>query len=176
MPPSSFYLEVAVAAPLTQTLTYAVPASGEIPMPGQRVLAPLSGRLLTGYVLALSEEKPEFRLKRVTDVLDDFSVFPEAMVPFFRWVARYYHYPIGEVIRGALPGGLTSQSGRQLKITEAGQHYFLVAQPQLAHDHPWLAGLLAKKKLSGAAMRKLWRGKERRLIEQWSEQGLLSVE
>jgi len=159
-----------------QTLTYAVPASGEIPLPGQRVLVPLSGRLLTGYVLALSEEKPEFRLKRVTDILDDFSVFPEAMVPFFRWVARYYHYPLGEVIRGALPGGLTSQSGRQLIITEAGLHYFLVAQPQLTHDHPWLAKLTANKKLNGAAMRKLWRGKERRLIEQWAGQGLLSVE
>ncbi|MCG2822169.1 MAG: hypothetical protein L6364_00600, partial [Desulfobulbaceae bacterium] len=46
------YLEVAVAAPLPQTLTYALPAGGEIPVPGQRVLVPLGGRLLTGYVLA----------------------------------------------------------------------------------------------------------------------------
>src|SRR3990167_4692794 len=138
MSASPTYLEVAVAAPLPQTLTYAIPISGEIPVPGQRVLVPLGKRLLTGYVLTLSEEKPEFRLKRVTEILDAFPVFPEGMVPFFRWVARYYHYPIGEVIRGALPGGLTSQSGRQIKVTEAGRHYFLVAQPQLAHDYPWL--------------------------------------
>ncbi|MCX5877041.1 MAG: primosomal protein N' [Deltaproteobacteria bacterium] len=176
MSASPTYLEVAVAAPLPQTLTYAVPTSGEIPVPGQRVLVPLGKRLLTGYVLALSEEKPEFRLKRVTEILDAFPVFPEALVPFFRWVARYYHYPIGEVIRGALPGGLTSQSGRQLKVTEAGRHYFLVEQPQLALDYPWLANLLANKKLSAATVRKLWRGKERRLIEQWGEQGLISVE
>lgn len=170
------YLEVAVAAPLPQTLTYAIPTSGEIPAPGQRVLVPLSGRLLTGYVLALTEEKPEFRLKPVADILDDFPVFPENMVPFFRWVARYYHYPIGEVIRGALPGGLTSQSGRQLKATEAGLHYFRVEQPQLANDHPWLVNLTTNKKLSAATVRKLWRGKERRFIEQWAEQGLILVE
>ncbi|MBU3936246.1 MAG: primosomal protein N', partial [Proteobacteria bacterium] len=170
------YLEVAVAAPLPQTLTYAIPASGEIPAPGQRVLVPLTGRLLTGYVLALTEEKPEFRLKPVADILDDFPVFPENMVPFFRWVARYYHYPIGEVIRGALPGGLTSQSGRQLKATEAGMHFFLVEQPQLANDHPWLVNLTTNKKLSAATVRKLWRGKERRFIEQWAEQGLIQVE
>ncbi|OGR00637.1 MAG: primosomal protein N' [Deltaproteobacteria bacterium RIFOXYD12_FULL_55_16] len=176
MPASPPYLEVAVAAPLPQTLTYALPISGEIPRPGQRVLVPLSGRLLTGYVLALSEERPEFRLKPIADILDDCPVFPEGLVPFFRWVARYYHYPIGEVIRGALPGGLTSQSGRQLKATEAGLHYFLVEQPQLVHEYPWLAGLLAKKKLNAATVRKLWRGKEKRLIEQWAEQGLLLVE
>ncbi|PKN16942.1 MAG: primosomal protein N' [Deltaproteobacteria bacterium HGW-Deltaproteobacteria-3] len=170
------YLEVAVAAPLPQTLTYALPAGGEIPVPGQRVLVPLGGRLLTGYVLAASDEKPEFRLKPIAGLLDDFPVFPENMVPFFRWVARYYHYPIGEVIRGALPGGLTSQSGRQIKVTEAGLHSFLVKQPQLAQEYPWLATLTSKKKLSGATVRKLWRGKEKRLIEQWAEQGLISVE
>ena len=139
MSASPTYLEVAVAAPLPQTLTYAIPISGEIPVPGQRVLVPLGKRLLTGYVLALSAEKPEFRLKRVTEILDAFPVFPEGLVPFFRWVARYYHYPIGEVIRGALPGGLTSQSGRRLKVTETGLHYFLVEQPQLIQDYPWLA-------------------------------------
>jgi len=170
------YLEVAVAAPLPQTLTYAIPTNGEIPAPGQRVLVPLAGRLLTGYVLAASHEKPEFRLKPVADILDDFPVFPENMVPFFRWVARYYHYPIGEVIRGALPGGLTSQSGRQIKATEAGMDYFRTKQPQLVNDHPWLANLTSNKKLSAAAVRKLWRGKERRFIEQWAEQGLLLVE
>ncbi len=170
------YLEVAVAAPLPQTLTYAALRDGRVAKPGQRVLVPLSGRLLTGYVLAVTQEKPEFRLKPIADILDDFPVFPEGMVPFFRWVARYYHYPIGEVIRGALPGGLTSQSGRQIKATEAGLRYFLVEQPQLVLDHPWLANLTANKKLSAATARKLWRGKERRVIEQWGEQGLLSVE
>jgi len=170
------YLEVAVAAPLPQTLTYAALHDGRVARVGQRVLVPLSGRLLTGYVLAVTEDKPEFRLKPIADILDDFPVFPENMVPFFRWVARYYHYPIGEVIRGALPGGLTSQSGRQITITEAGLHYFFTEQPQLAEEHPWLAGLTAKKKLSAATVRKLWRGKERRLIEQWGEQGLISVE
>jgi primosomal protein N' (replication factor Y) len=170
------YLEVAVAAPLPQTLTYAALRDGRVAKPGQRVLVPLGGRLLTGYVLALTDERPEFRLKPISDILDDFPVFPEGLVPFFRWVARYYHYPIGEVIRGALPGGLTSQSGRQIKLTEAGLHFFLIEQPQLAQDYPWLANLTAKKKLSATTARKLWRGKERRLIEQWGEQGLISVE
>ena len=48
------YLEVAVAAPLPQTLTYAALRDGRVAKPGQRVLVPLSGRVLTRYVLSLN--------------------------------------------------------------------------------------------------------------------------
>ncbi|MGV1098160.1 replication restart helicase PriA [Thiovibrio sp. JS02] len=176
MPAAPPYLEVAVAAPLPHTLTYAAPGEQTVLRPGQRLLVPLANRLVTGYLLALSEEKPEARLRPVAEILDEQPVFPENMIPFFRWVARYYHHPIGEVIKGALPGGLTSQSGRQLLLTEKGWRHFTEQNPRAGEEQPWLAELLRKKQLGPAAMRKLWRSKERRLIEQWAAQGLLGIE
>jgi len=170
------YLEVAVAAPLPHSLTYAAPKQGGALHPGQRLLVPLSGRMITGYLLALTAEKPEAGLRAIAEILDPQPVFPENMVPFFRWVARYYHHPIGEVIKGALPGGLTSQSGRELRLTEKGWRHFTELEPQAGDQQPWLAELLRKKQLGASAMRKLFRGKERRLIEQWAAEGLLTIE
>ena len=176
MPSAPPYLEVAVAAPLPHTLTYAPPPTEEELRPGQRLLVPLAGRLVTGYLLAFTKEKPETGLRAASEILDPEPVFPAGMIPFFRWAARYYHHPIGEVIKTALPGGLTSQSGRQLLLTEKGWQHFTEQEPQAGEARPWLAELLRKKQLGPATMRKLWRGRERRLIEQWARQGLVTVE
>ena len=51
-------------------------------------------------------ESPSTEIKAILDVLDTERLFTEDMIPFFRWIADYYIYPLGEVIKGALPGGL----------------------------------------------------------------------
>lgn len=173
MPADNFaYLEVAVAAPISQTLTYKRPDIEAALAVGQRLMVPLGRRLVTGYLLSFSE-KPEagYRIKKVASVLDTVPLFPENMVPFFRWVARYYQYPIGEVIRGALPGGLTSQSGRELKLTDEGRESLAAMDCK----EPWLADLLSRGRLSAAAMRRLWKGKAKRQIEQWAAEGLVEL-
>lgn len=165
-----------MAAPVQQSLTYALPPGLSLPLPGQRLLVPLSGRLLTGYLLGLTREKPEAAVREIVEVLDAAPVFPENMIPFFRWTARYYHHPIGEVIKAALPGGFTSQSSRRLGLSEKGREHFTGKEPQTAASLPWLAGLLAGNGPSEGALRKLWRSKERRRILQWEKEGLLTVE
>ncbi|HIJ78483.1 MAG: primosomal protein N' [Desulfobulbaceae bacterium] len=171
------YLEVAVAAPIEQTLTYTAPIDGIRLAPGQRLLVPLGRRLVTGYLLSFSEKpQAEYKLRKIKDVLDEAPIFPEKMVPFFRWIAGYYHYPIGEVIKIALPAGLTPQSGRTLSITEKGRESWAQATADLQAAHPWLRDLLDKGALGPAAMRKIWGSKERRKIEQWVAQGYLDLE
>ncbi|CAK8718911.1 Primosomal protein N' [Candidatus Electronema halotolerans] len=95
--------EVAVAAPLPGPLTY---CHAEALPVGIRVLAPLGSRLLSGVVLTeLSETDGQFlgEIKPIAKVLDQEPLFPPALIPFFRWMAEYYHHPIGEVLRTALP-------------------------------------------------------------------------
>ncbi|WP_417912601.1 replication restart helicase PriA [Candidatus Electronema sp. TJ] len=109
--------EIAVAAPVPGSLTYSCPVALPI---GTRVQVLLGNRLVTGYVLAQLPEDEELpaaiKIKAVADCLDAHPVFPAQLVPFFRWMAAYYHHPLGEVIRTALPAGLSgSFSGAAAK-------------------------------------------------------------
>jgi primosomal protein N' (replication factor Y) len=103
--------EIAVAAPIPGTLTYSQPEGIADLLPiGSRVLAQLGHRIVVGCVLARRPDTAatEFSgaVKPLVDCLDQEPLFPESLVPFFRWMAAYYHYPLGEVIRTALPAGL----------------------------------------------------------------------
>ncbi len=167
------YLEVAVAAPIHHTLTYKAPADN-IPAPGCRVLAPLGRRKVTGYVLEVKDSHDsQHRIKKISEILDDTPLFPGSMIDLFRWTAEYYQYPLGEVIRTALPAGLTSASGRELVLTESGAIELL----QNDDSPTWLPVLLEKGRLKAAATRRIWRdNKQKKLAEQWAAQGLISIQ
>jgi len=122
---NKFFLEVAVPAPIWKTLTYffSDPCSPrenlQVPeeFVGRRVLVPLTGRKLTGYVLSASRKKPTgFSVRSIIELIDPVPLFHSNQVPFFRWIANYYHYPIGQVIETALPGGLIRKSGKRLVV------------------------------------------------------------
>ncbi|MBU0966832.1 MAG: primosomal protein N' [Proteobacteria bacterium] len=173
------HLEVAVAAPVTETLTYGFPAAEASRLqPGMRLLVPLGRRQVTGYLLAIgpADDTP-FHIKPATDVLDSQPLFPAGMIPFFRWIAAYYRYPLGEVIKIALPGGLTQQSERHINLTEAGKKIvadFLAAQGPDAP--PWLAELTARETLSPARVRLIWSSRKwRKLLETWHSEGSVTI-
>ena len=112
--------EVAVDAPLAATLTYSQPAGRAEPVPaGCCVRVPLGNRRAIGYVLGPAlppaDGAPSFVIKPIAEVLTEAPFFPESLIPFYRWIGRYYHHPIGEVLRTALPLAPTSRSSRQVK-------------------------------------------------------------
>ena len=172
-------LEVAVAAPLWQTLTYLCPddEAGQVPL-GKRVLVPLGNRRVTGYVLGLlPEEDVGYKLRLVIEILDSEPLFPASLVPFFRWVARYYHYPLGEVIKTALPGGLAPRSGKQLYLTELGRKNLQRMAGETGGVEPdWLVRFKGKGSLGASESLKLLNhNNSRKLIDAWQEQGLVEV-
>ncbi|MBW2108602.1 MAG: primosomal protein N' [Deltaproteobacteria bacterium] len=115
------FVEVAVARPLSKTLTYRVPAHlCDKTRVGSRVLVPMKNTRVTGYVLGHGLRSDRTDIKSIVDVVDPEPLFPDSMVPFFRWIAHYYLYPIGEVIKGALPGGLTAGQIHSVRITAQG--------------------------------------------------------
>jgi primosomal protein N' (replication factor Y) len=119
-------VEVAVGLPVWKTFTYRVPwVIKEQIAVGKRVLVPFRRRKVTGYVLSFPVPIPDQlnpeKLKDVIDVLDEFALFDEAMLLFFRWISTYYVYPLGEVIKTGLPPGLTVETCRILRITTDGK-------------------------------------------------------
>jgi primosomal protein N' (replication factor Y) len=106
-------IEVAVPLPLDQTYTYLVPEplQGRLRV-GMRVLVPFGRRTVTGYVLgpAASAEG----LKTVVEILDREPLLTPRELEFLRWAAAYYHHPLGEVLKAALPVGINVASRKKL--------------------------------------------------------------
>ena len=105
--------EVAVALPITQTLTYRLPPELGAAGVGSLVQAPVGRRTVTGYLLAPAQEVPPVKLRRLQKLLDPVPRFGPDMVPLFRWLADYYQYPLGEALSRIIPGGARPSGGRQ---------------------------------------------------------------
>jgi primosomal protein N' (replication factor Y) (superfamily II helicase) len=119
------YIDVSVTLPLDTTFVYKVPDHlREQCAPGMRVLVPFGRRRVTGYVLGEQESCGPYKAKNILDVLDDHPLFPVNEIPFFKWVAQYYIFPLGEVIKTALPAGLDRQDVSCVFVTPAGMRGF----------------------------------------------------
>ncbi|MBW2172811.1 MAG: primosomal protein N', partial [Deltaproteobacteria bacterium] len=116
------YVQVAVSLPVFNTFTYEVPEPlRPSAVEGKRVLVPFKNRQVTGYILERLPATDQTGMKKVIDVLDDIPMFPSSMIPFFSWISDYYQYPMGEVIKGALPGGLNITQVETVCITDKGR-------------------------------------------------------
>ena len=175
--PASEYLEVAVSAPISKPLTYLPPDDCHQPLlPGMRVLVPLGRRKVSGYILAKASSAPtDQQIKKIYDIADSEPLFPENQVKFYKWIANYYHYPIGEVIKTALPAGLTQKSGRRVMMTETGRKKLPAITEKAIIKTTWFLSLLDKGELSPHIVRKLWRTKERRLLESWEKHDWVKI-
>jgi len=116
------FIEVAVALPVYHTFTYSAPESFRASIAvGKRVLVPFGRRRVTGYIIDQDRHLTDKEIKPILDVLDEQPLFPSSMVPFFRWIADYYKYPVGEVVKNALPGGLNVYDYALLILTDKGR-------------------------------------------------------
>jgi primosomal protein N' (replication factor Y) len=172
--------EVAVAAPLYNTLTYGQPTGEADLLPaGIRVLVPLGNRLVTGYLLgsdAVDAGSLPYAIKPIVDRLDPDPLFPSQLIPFFRWIAEYYHHPLGEVIRTALPGGLIVRSGREILLTESGKTELVMVIGRRKKTPAWMGRLLAREKLSAGTVNTIWRkAAMQRLLKKWQESGWIEI-
>jgi primosomal protein N' (replication factor Y) len=99
-------VEVAVALPLFQTLTYRLPSSlQDSARVGCLVMVPVGRRQVAGYILGPAREVPDATIRQVLTVLDPLPHFGPELVPLWRWVADYYQYPLGEALSHLIPGG-----------------------------------------------------------------------
>ncbi|HEU4618106.1 MAG TPA: primosomal protein N' [Gammaproteobacteria bacterium] len=97
---------MAVPVPLAETFDYVWSDEGPAPMPGCRVAVPFGRSRRVGLVIesAGGSDVPKDRLKAVLEPLDREPLVGGELLATLRWAADYYHHPIGEVVRHAIPG------------------------------------------------------------------------
>ncbi|HET7112191.1 MAG TPA: hypothetical protein VFI57_01050, partial [Pyrinomonadaceae bacterium] len=106
------FAEVAMPLHVFQTFTYrlnpALSAQAEV---GARIVVPLGRKLVTGYIVGLIDELAtelaEIDIKDAQSLVDLEPVCSREILQLARWVADYYACPLGEVIKAALPPGMT---------------------------------------------------------------------
>ena len=120
-------VEVAVGLPVSKTFHYRIPEKmKDFLQVGMRVLVPFKGRKVTGFAIDLLDHPPngvEEKLLEVEDLLDEVPLIDPKMLRFHRWIADYYIYPLGEVIKTGLPPGLQLKSELVLRLTQNGKEY-----------------------------------------------------
>lgn len=106
-------VQVALPVPLYRVFDYCLPAENAgaenalLPHIGSRVEVPFGQRRLIGVVVAhlaqADSEVPRDKLKPIKRCLDDEPILSEPMLKLAHWLARYYHYPLGNVLAVMLP-------------------------------------------------------------------------
>ena len=100
-------LRVALPVPLYREFDYLPIAEEPLPNIGSRVKVSFGRQTLIGLVVAHvdSEDSDVSRtkLKTIQVCIDDEPILDAKMLKFARWLARYYHYPFGDVLSVMLP-------------------------------------------------------------------------
>ena len=86
-------------------------------MRGCRVVVPFGkSKIYTGVVSGTHHHQPEgVEVKEILDVLDESPVVNERQFEFWQWIARYYICPLGDVMKGALPGAMKPKDDAALR-------------------------------------------------------------
>ncbi len=109
--------DIAVPLPLYNTFTYLVPPELQaLAKPGCRVLIPFGRKHLSGVIVASPERSTLGGLKHIKDVLDLTPSFSSEMLELCRWISEYYVAPFGEVLKAALPQGLSLEGRRIVRL------------------------------------------------------------
>lgn len=133
----SNYVEVAVPLHVSSTFTYRLPSSmRQLAQTGSRIVVPLGRKFVTGYIVALLENLRagtslrEADIKDAKEILDAIPLVTPELLELTSWVAEYYLAPLGEVIKAALPPGISPTIEPFLAITESGRTE--LSRPSLA--------------------------------------------
>ena len=132
------YVDVILPLPLEGMFTYAVsPELATRVQVGVRVVVPFSkSKRYTAIVARCHDDKPDFEVRDVEDVLDEQPILMPQQLLLWQWISQYYMAPLGDVMNAALPAGLKNEEGYRPKTetcielcepyrTEQAQHIAL---------------------------------------------------
>ena len=107
------YAFIAIPIPVKTIFTYRIPSKfTAFAETGRRALVPFGKRILTGFIVGVSDdpgEVPVSKIKPVQNIIDDEPVFDSHILEFSRWIADYYMCSLGEVLKAAMPHGTMIQ-------------------------------------------------------------------
>ncbi len=155
-------MEVAVPLHVAQTFTYRLPElDRETAQVGARVLVPLGRGVVTGFIVELLEDLSAHRtltdseIKSVEQVLDPTPLVTKEILEITRWVADYYGAPWGEVLKAALPPGISPGREQLLTLTSHGiTHLAEIADPEATARTLMLRAIAKARVISATRLRK----------------------
>jgi primosomal protein N' (replication factor Y) len=173
-------VEVAVGLPVSKTFHYLIPEKMRDSLRvGMRVLVPFKGRKVTGFAIDLLDHPPkgvEEKLREVEDLLDEVPLIDPKMLRFHRWIADYYIYPLGEVIKTGLPPGLQLKSELVLRLTQNGKEYLTRGDLEPIQEKVFMEierfGKVTLKKI----LKKFSGEVSRSQLFSWKKKGLLNID
>ena len=170
---STSILRVALPVPRRRLFDYLPPQRPEQSLrPGMRLLVPFGRGRRIGILLgtAATSELPRQRLRRVLAPLDKTPLLDTAQLRLLEWGSRYYQYPIGEVVFGALPALLRTNAA---PLPEAEYWRITAAPPAARRLSPRMRELLEtlRRTPEGLDTARL-EGRGRRTLEALARRGL----
>jgi primosomal protein N' (replication factor Y) len=101
------YADVAVCLPLARTFVYKLTEPVEI---GCRVIVPFRKHEEDGFVVSLRDDAPTgFEIQTVLKTVDEHPLIQPDVFKLCRWISDYYLAPFGQVLKAALPPGITAK-------------------------------------------------------------------
>jgi primosomal protein N' (replication factor Y) len=100
------YVDVAVCLPLSRTFVYRVDEPVEA---GCRVVVPFRKREVEGFVVGVRASVPDINTLEITKIIDAAPLLRPDIFSLCRWISDYYVSPLGEVLKRALPPGITAK-------------------------------------------------------------------
>ena len=120
-------VQVALPVPLYRVFDYSLPADMRaspdrlMPPIGSRVEVSFGRQTLIGIVIAhVSKDEssvPVNKIKPINKCLDTDPILDPSMLKLAYWLARYYHYPLGDVLAVILPSLVRQGKPLDLLIT-----------------------------------------------------------
>lgn len=133
------FARVALDVPIDSLFDYKIENATQADI-GRRVIVPFGRRLTTGIILDLanSTDISPSQLKTINRVLNDVPALPSQTINLLRFVADYYHHPLGQVMMHAIPTRMRKTQSIALpseyiyRLTEAGHQIDVDALPKRA--------------------------------------------
>lgn len=120
---SEAILRIAVAAPLYTAFDYLPPPGVDAQQlqPGQRLEVPFGRGRRMGLLLEVLpvQQASVAELKQALQLLDDAPCVSAEWLRLLRWMAGYYHQPVGEVMATFLPVALRARSRVKPPVPQA---------------------------------------------------------
>ena len=95
-------VNVALPIPLKQCFQY-INCSEQSDIIGYSVSVPFGKRVLKGIVISEVNTPITKNLKTILEVIGSLPYYSQKEIDFFFLIAKYYHYPLGQLISKILP-------------------------------------------------------------------------
>ncbi|MDF1543475.1 MAG: primosomal protein N' [bacterium] len=126
MPEQKQSAEIAVPGPVRRTFSYSIPSGNESLQPGCRIIVPFGNRKLVGFFIRLAPPPSDIKLKNISQILDQTSLFNKELFDFLLWMSDYYFANPYDCLAAALPPLL--KKAMTPEYSWSGNAYRLVEQ------------------------------------------------